>query len=193
MPTTFLFECLNCKEQKVLPVKRGPLKKFCSGKCRQQFRYGHKPRLSLEQRVASKISAPNKKGCRDWKGAKNEDGYGILGVDGSMVLAHRVVYEIQYNIEPGPMHVLHSCDNPACCEYTHLFLGTHIDNMRDRQEKGRTLRGEDAGGTKFSDDTIKNIRILIEQGKTHSQISMLTGVSLSHISYIRNNKTRVVI
>lgn len=39
------------------------------------------------------------------------------------------------------MHVLHSCDNPPCCNPAHLFLGTNADNTADRHAKGRDARG----------------------------------------------------
>ncbi len=51
--------------------------------------------------------------------------------------AHRVVWEA-YNAEPlGDRIVMHSCDNPGCCNPAHLVAGTQTDNMRDCSTKGR--------------------------------------------------------
>lgn len=52
--------------------------------------------------------------------------------------AHRVAWQIANGSAiPGGMHVLHRCDNPLCVRPDHLFLGTHLDNMRDMKMKGR--------------------------------------------------------
>lgn len=42
-----------------------------------------------------------------------------------------------YGPIPQGKHVLHRCDNPACINPEHLFIGTHRDNMRDKETKGR--------------------------------------------------------
>jgi HNH endonuclease len=34
-------------------------------------------------------------------------------------------------------HVMHSCDNPPCCNPNHLSIGTHHENMIDSMLKGR--------------------------------------------------------
>jgi len=79
-------------------------------------------------------------GCWEWKGKRNEHGYGIffavrLGLDG--VRAHRVVYE--HLVEPIPegMVLRHRCDNPPCVNPEHLVPGTHAENMADMVERGR--------------------------------------------------------
>lgn len=36
----------------------------------------------------------------------------------------------------GPF-VLHTCDNPPCCNPAHLYRGTALDNARDRDTRGR--------------------------------------------------------
>lgn len=51
--------------------------------------------------------------------------------------AHCLVWEYTYGPVPDGLHVLHRCDNPPCCNPEHLFLGTPLDNMRDKVAKGR--------------------------------------------------------
>jgi hypothetical protein len=81
-------------------------------------------------------------GC--WPYAKSIDysrgGYGSIKIDGRSIGAHRAMYERLYGPIPEGLHVLHDCDNPACINPDHLFLGTNADNMADREAKGRSYR-----------------------------------------------------
>ena len=76
--------------------------------------------------------------CWDWKGNINPiTGYGTASKDHQTVYAHRFAWENTMYKIPEEMNVCHSCDNPACCNPDHLFLGTQQDNVTDRDEKGR--------------------------------------------------------
>lgn len=74
--------------------------------------------------------------CWNWIGGKNNKGYGQFGIFGKIVLTHR--YSYSYFKGPcGVCQVLHECDNPACCNPDHLYLGTQTDNMIDVVRRGR--------------------------------------------------------
>jgi hypothetical protein len=82
--------------------------------------------------------------CLMWTGPTVR-GYGYAWVGSSRTLIHRLVYELARGPIPKGMEVCHHCDRPACVEPTHLFLGTHADNMADTRAKGRQSRGPEHG------------------------------------------------
>lgn len=88
--------------------------------------------------------------CLEWENFRNPDGYGKVRYRGSMWLVHRKVWtEVNGEIPLG-MKVLHRCDNRACYNVDHLFIGTQTDNMADRDAKHRFRRGPDGRYQKFS-------------------------------------------
>jgi len=78
----------------------------------------------------------------EWQGGYNGRGYGMvyMGKDyknSGMEFVHRAVFVVQGIDIPSFCYVCHSCDNPKCCNPSHLFIGTPYDNMKDAREKGR--------------------------------------------------------
>lgn len=79
-------------------------------------------------------------GCLEWQRGKR-GGYGRL-YDGERVVdTHRLAYELWVGPIPNGLDVLHSCDNPSCIAPKHLWCGTHQQNMKDRDAKGRQRSG----------------------------------------------------
>lgn len=74
--------------------------------------------------------------CHEWTGSVDRLGYGSVTVAQRSQKAHRTAWFLTHGEWPN-LHVLHHCDNPSCVNPAHLFLGTHLDNMRDKVAKGR--------------------------------------------------------
>lgn len=79
-------------------------------------------------------------GCWEWNNAKDEHGYGLFSLNGKNIGVHRITLSLSLarELKPG-MSVLHSCDNPPCCNPEHLREGTRRDNVADMDAKGRRV------------------------------------------------------
>lgn len=100
-------------------------------------------------------------GCWEYSMCRNRSGYGKLSFRGKLTTAHRLSYEV-FKGAIGDYFVCHRCDNPPCFNPDHLFLGTHLDNIRDAKAKGvifgRPLHGEEHGRHKLTLDQVISIR-----------------------------------
>lgn len=79
-------------------------------------------------------------GCWWWRGSVHTNGYGEVKVAKKRILAHRRSWLLTFGDIPEGLCVLHRCDHPLCVRPDHLWLGTVVDNNRDRSTKGRTAR-----------------------------------------------------
>jgi len=75
--------------------------------------------------------------CWPWLRHTDKNGYGRLRYQTLRLGAHQWSYLHHVGSIPKGMFVCHSCDNPTCCNPTHLWLGTPQENTKDRDLKNR--------------------------------------------------------
>jgi hypothetical protein len=96
------------------------------------------------ERFWSKVDVGEEDDCWEWTGYRYRK-YGRFNFESVSRLAHRVAWILLHGPLPDEQKVLHSCDNPPCCNPLHLFVGTQTDNMQDMIAKGRAhfQKGQD--------------------------------------------------
>lgn len=170
-------------------------------------------RKTVADRFLGKVDrSGGESACWPWTGGTYSNGYGLLHVAPKTILAHRYAFTVANGPIPPKMLVCHRCDNRKCCNPSHLFLGTHAENMADCVKKGRiskgskhsdilrrrrphtrrpetVLRGEMVGGSKLKSDDIRKIREMSKVGKTHKEIGALFDVSRTNVGLVVSGKS----
>jgi hypothetical protein len=149
-------------------------RKYCSRKCCSKGLT-----VPVKERFEKYIIPEPNSGCWLWGRSWNVDGYGIINIRRKLIRAHRVSWELYVGPIPDGLHVLHKCDTPPCVNPAHLFLGNQIENIFDRDRKGRN-KGI------FTEEQIRAIR---RDNRSQSTIGKKYGVSRSAIGLIRAKKT----
>jgi len=155
---------------------------------------GPKPR-TLEQVIKDFWKRVKKtKTCWLWTGGKDAAGYGILNASalGKLPITAHVLSFAIHKKKPVPkgLFVCHTCDVNACVRPAHLFLGTHLDNMRDRDQKGRVASGTANGQAKLSARQVRAVRKEYAKGiESQASIGKRFGITNSSVCNIVNRKS----
>lgn len=130
--------------------------------------------------------------CWPWLGPRR-NGYGMLWHGGKRRGAHRIAFELTHGRIPAGLDILHTCDNPPCCNPTHLWTGTARDNLRDAARKGRirggNLRGETSPNHKLTWAAARDIRKRQAAGESQHGLAREYGVSQPTIHFIVTGRT----
>lgn len=95
-----------------------------------------------QEYLSQRVRRDDTTGCLNWFKGVDKDGYGQcqgswVARQSKVTRAHQLAYVAANGLIPSGMLVCHTCDNRACCEPSHLFLGTVQDNNSDKLAKGR--------------------------------------------------------
>jgi hypothetical protein len=129
---------------------------------------------TVEERFWEKVDKKSDDECWEWQGFKGKKNYGRFVALGEQ-LAHRVSWKLFINSKiPYGLVICHHFDNPSCVNPNHLFLGTVLDNNRDRHSKGRTVvpnnQGSKSGNAKLTETDVKEILKLHNLGVSNKEI-----------------------
>lgn len=154
----------------------------------------HSPALNkdrINERFLNYLIKLGEDECWGWSGAKNAQGYGILGVkiNGNMrsVGAHRLSHEYFTGPIPHGMEILHSCDNPVCTNPKHLRPGSRDDNTKDMAAKFR-------GSKKLTPEIVASIKLDLTNDKTRgsaTRIAQKYGICLEMVCKIKDGRNWV--
>lgn len=153
--------------------------------------------------------------CWNWIGSKCSDGYGNFAIQKIIFGAHRVSRVLHFGEIPDGLHVLHDCDNPACVNPAHIFVGTHQNNIQDMWDKGRgpstfkcppekkargknhgsktkpqcVARGENCGTSILKEYQVLEIRkAFSELGMSKRKLAQMFGISRTTIKRVVERK-----
>lgn len=135
------------------------------------------------------------RGCWPWLGYRNGAGYGqiekMVNYRRHVMLAHRVAWALHNGQQvPDGLMVLHSCDNPSCCNPAHLRVGTHADNMRDMDDRKRRRvgnrcreRGHRHPAARFSAEVkAEAYRLITAEGLAYGDVALALGCGVHTVN-----------
>lgn len=134
----------------------------------------------------SRVAKAGPEDCWNWLGGKDSHGYGLIEISGVRYGAHRLAWSLINGDIERDKYILHSCDNPSCCNPAHLRPGTHAENMKDKVSHGRSkpecIFGECHKNAKLLESDVREIRSIV--GLRQKDIGVLYGVSQATVWHI---------
>lgn len=149
------------------------------------------PRVNTVNDIWSYIDVKSENECWNWKKSTADwRGYGQTHFQGKHIRAHRLIFKLTHGGYLPPA-VMHSCDNPSCCNPAHLIAGTNGLNNKDRALKGRSnsIKGSDHHAAKLTREDVIFIRSKIASKEMKQKdLAEMFGLHRNHVSDIVKRK-----
>lgn len=148
---------------------------------RRQVRksWGTQERIAFRTDRAAEAAA-----CWKWRGSHTKSGYATMRWKGKLVRVSRMIANT-----PDGLCALHRCDNPGCVNPAHIFNGTNLTNVVDRDRKGRQAKGERIGVSVLSEAQVREIRSkYVPRKYSRRRLALEYGVSHGAIWYVTTGK-----
>ena len=155
----------------------------------------------IKSRFWSRIRMGSKDECWPWLRGRTNMGYGEMNLyhatrlkPSFIMTAHRIAWMLHHDqLIPSGRFVLHSCNNPRCCNPDHLRLGDQAENMRQMVQQGRAANGrvcgESHGMSKLTNVEVLQIRALTASGLDEKHLAQRFGMSKTSIRNIVTRET----
>ena len=142
---------------------------------------------NTEARFWSKVDRRGPDECWEWQAHLDDSGYGRAHIGHKQPVSreqrtHRISWCLDHPRQStGDSLVLHSCDNPPCCNPNHLSLGTFAENIRQMVERGGHARGDAHPQVRFSDKEVVDAVAAHWDGESQRSVAKRLGVSRTTI------------
>jgi len=143
----------------------------------------------------SKVSIQADSECWIWEGAVRSNGYGhMMWLGRKWRGSHRIAWALDNNVDPLSLTpkdiIMHKCDNPLCCNPSHLIKGTQLDNVKDAMSKGRLPLAEKSTSSKLTSSKAREIVNRYKMGNVSQRVlAEEYGVSQVTIGRITRGET----
>lgn len=137
--------------------------------------------MASDEKFWAKVVIGDADDCWPWTGFCKSSGHGLTSYKSHPIHASRKAWILLNGPIAADLCVNHRCDNAACCNPAHMYLGTRADNMVDLWSK--TPSAERAFGRKrvLNEEQLERLWQLRRKGKKLRECAEIFDVHIATI------------